>query len=79
MDELRQITSQALALRKSKRLRVRLPLAKLKVVTSRKKALKPFAGILAEELNVKKVKLGKLKDDSAEKYGIVQTLSLIHI
>ncbi len=76
MDELRQITSQALALRKAKRLRVRLPLAKLKVVTTRKKALKPFASILAEELNVKKVKLKKLKDDSAEKYGIVHTLSV---
>ncbi len=76
MDELRQITSQTLALRKARRLRVRLPLAKLKVVTSRKKALKSFAGILAEELNVKKVKLKPLKDDSAEKYGIVQTLSV---
>ena len=76
MDELRQITSQALALRKAKRLRVRLPLAKLKVVTARKSALKPFAAILAEELNVKKVKLKRLKDDSAEKYGIVQTLTV---
>ncbi len=76
MDELRQITSQALALRKSQRLRVRLPLAKLKVITSRKHALKPFASILAEELNVKKVKISALKDDSAEKYGIVQTLSV---
>ena len=76
MDELRQITSQALALRKAERLRVRLPLAKLKVVTARKKALKPFAAILAEELNVKKVKLKRLKDDSAEKYGIVQTLTV---
>ncbi len=76
MDELRQITSQALALRKAERLRVRLPLAKLKVVTARKSALKPFATILAEELNVKKVKLKRLKDDSAEKYGIVQTLTV---
>lgn len=76
MDELRQITSQALALRKANRLRVRLPLAKLTVVTSRKRALKPFAGILAEELNVKKVKLKHLKDDSAEKYGIVQSLTV---
>ncbi len=76
MDELRQITSQTLALRKAQRLRVRLPLAKLKVVTSRKKSLKPFAGILAEELNVKKVKLKTLQDDSAEKHGIVHTLAV---
>ncbi|NLA64490.1 MAG: isoleucine--tRNA ligase, partial [Leucobacter sp.] len=76
MDELRQITSQALALRKAHQLRVRLPLATLKVITSRKQALKPFKHILAEELNVKKVKLKHLKDDSAEKYGVVQTLSV---
>ncbi len=76
MDELRQITSQALALRKAERLRVRLPLAELKVVTSRKHALKPFTGILAEELNVKRVKLKGLKQDSAEKHGIVQTLAV---
>lgn len=76
MDELRQITSQSLALRKANRLRVRLPLAKLTVVTSRKKALEPFEAILREELNVKKVKLKQLKADSAEKHGIVQTLSV---
>lgn len=82
MDELRQITSQALALRKARGLRVRLPLAKLKVVTAHKDALKPFRAILAEELNVKKVKLKRLKDgadgtqSSAEKYGITQTLTV---
>jgi isoleucyl-tRNA synthetase len=76
MDELRQITSQALSLRKARRLRVRLPLSKLTVVTAHKQALKPFAGILAEELNVKKVKLKTLKPGSAEKYGIVHTLSV---
>ncbi|CAG7617992.1 isoleucine--tRNA ligase [Leucobacter soli] len=82
MDELRQITSQALALRKANRLRVRLPLAKLQVVTARKHALEPFTQILREELNVKKVKLKRLKEggsgepSSAEKYGVVQTLAV---
>ncbi len=76
MDEIRQITSQALSLRKSRRLRVRLPLKKLTVVTARKKALKPFAEILREELNVKKVKLKRLKDESAEEHGIVQQLTV---
>ena len=76
MDEIRQITSQALSLRKSRRLRVRLPLKKLTVVTARKKALKPFAEILREELNVKKVKLKRLQDDSAEEHGIVQQLTV---
>lgn len=76
MDEIRQITSQALALRKSHRLRVRLPLQKLKVVTAHKKSLKPFREILREELNVKKVKLKHLREDSAAKYGIVQQLTV---
>jgi len=76
MDEVRQITSQVLALRKSERLRVRLPLAQLKVVTSRTSALAPFVTILAEELNVKHVELEQLEPDSADKYGIVHTLSV---
>lgn len=76
MDELRQITSQSLALRKANGLRVRLPLAKLKVVTAHKQALKPFTHILREELNVKKVKLKHLRDDSAEKYGVIHTLTV---
>ncbi|MCB1273230.1 MAG: isoleucine--tRNA ligase, partial [Leucobacter sp.] len=76
MDEVRQITSHALALRKANRLRVRLPLAKLTVVTGQKHLLKPFAHILREELNVKKVKLKPLKPGSAEKHGIVHTLTV---
>src|SRR5699024_481421 len=55
MDEVRQITSQALALRKSRGLRVRLPLAELTVVTAQPTALEPFADILRDELNVKSV------------------------
>ncbi|WP_449282304.1 isoleucine--tRNA ligase [Leucobacter sp.] len=76
MDEVRQITSQALALRKARRLRVRLPLAELTVVTSRPQALEPFAGILREELNVKSVRLVQQTESSAEEHGVVQTLAV---
>lgn len=76
MDELRQITSQALALRKAHRLRVRLPLAKLTVVTVRQQSLAPFVDILREELNVKTVELEALDESSAETYGIVQSLTV---
>ncbi|MFT4232371.1 MAG: class I tRNA ligase family protein, partial [Leucobacter sp.] len=76
MDELRQITSQALALRKARRLRVRLPLAELTVVTRRPAAIEPFAGILREELNVKAVRLVQQTETSGEEYGIVQTLAV---
>ncbi|MGO1538531.1 MAG: isoleucine--tRNA ligase [Leucobacter sp.] len=76
MDEVRQITSQALALRKARQLRVRLPLAKLTVVSARPTALTPFADILREELNVKTVELVQQTEASASEYGIVQTLSV---
>ncbi|NLB46935.1 MAG: isoleucine--tRNA ligase [Microbacteriaceae bacterium] len=76
MDELRQITSQALALRKANRLRVRLPLARLEVVTAHAEALTPFVHILAEELNVKQVDLTQLEPESAANYGIVHTLTV---
>ncbi|GAB2553155.1 isoleucine--tRNA ligase [Leucobacter ruminantium] len=76
MDELRQITSQALALRKARRLRVRLPLAELTVVTPRPAALEPFADILREELNVKSVRLVQQTETSAAEHGIVHSLTV---
>ena len=76
MDEVRQITSQALALRKSRGLRVRLPLAELTVVAEHPDAIEPFAGILREELNVKSVRLVQQTDTSADEHGIVQTLAV---
>jgi isoleucyl-tRNA synthetase len=41
-----------------------------------KDQLKPFLDILREELNVKTVKLKRLRDDSATKYGIIRTLTV---
>lgn len=76
MDELRQITSHALSLRKARKLRVRLPLAKLTVVTARPQALNPFVDILREELNVKTVVLVQQTESSAAEHGIVHTLSV---
>ena len=76
MDEVRNITSQALSLRKSRRLRVRLPLAALTVVTSRPVALEPFADILREELNVKSIVLVEQTESSAAEHGIVHTLAV---
>ena len=76
MDEVRQITSQVLALRKANKLRVRLPLAELTVVTSRPASLEPFADILRDELNVKHVRLVQETESSAAENGIVQTLAV---
>ncbi|GLZ00866.1 isoleucine--tRNA ligase [Actinoplanes sp. NBRC 103695] len=55
MDGIRDVASAALSLRKAKALRVRLPLAKLTVATSDADALRPFAALLADEVNVKEV------------------------
>jgi isoleucyl-tRNA synthetase len=55
MDGIRDVASAALSLRKAKALRVRLPLARLTVATADVEALRPFADLLADEVNVKEV------------------------
>jgi isoleucyl-tRNA synthetase len=57
MDAIREVASAALSLRKAKALRVRLPLARLTVATPAADALRPFADLLADEVNVKDVRL----------------------
>ena len=76
MDEVRQITSQALALRKQAGLRVRLPLAALTVVTADVAGVEPFVDILRDELNVQRVELEPLTDGAAADYGISRVLSV---
>src|SRR5690606_37066485 len=55
MDRVRQVCSSALSLRKAHKLRVRLPLAKLIVAAEDVDALRPFADIIRDEVNVKSV------------------------
>ncbi|SHF33356.1 isoleucine--tRNA ligase [Streptoalloteichus hindustanus] len=57
MDEVRQVCSSALSLRKANKLRVRLPLARLVVATPDAAALEPFAELVRDEVNVKEVLL----------------------
>lgn len=75
MDGVREIASSALALRKAKNLRVRLPLASLTVVGGGE-GLEPFVGILREELNVKAVDIVDLTEDSLVDFGITRRLSV---
>jgi isoleucyl-tRNA synthetase len=65
MDQVREVCSVSSSLRKAKKLRVRLPLPKLTVAVENPVALEPFAGLIADELNVKAV---ELTDDIAA-YG----------
>jgi len=57
MDLARDVCSAALSLREAKRLRVRLPLASLTVATPNAGMLAPFVGLIAEEVNVREVRL----------------------
>ncbi|SFO97831.1 isoleucyl-tRNA synthetase, partial [Saccharopolyspora antimicrobica] len=57
MDQVRQVCSSASALRKANKLRVRLPLAKLVVATAEADALRPFADLIRDEINVKELEL----------------------
>ncbi|MGB3439180.1 MAG: isoleucine--tRNA ligase [Actinophytocola sp.] len=57
MDRVRQVCSAALALRKSNKLRVRLPLAQLTVAAADAESLAPFADLISDEVNVKRVTL----------------------
>ncbi|MDX8048103.1 isoleucine--tRNA ligase [Lentzea sp. BCCO 10_0798] len=57
MDEVRDVCSTALSLRKANKLRVRLPLARLTVASPVAGSLEDFAGIVRDEVNVKEVSL----------------------
>jgi isoleucyl-tRNA synthetase len=57
MDAVREVCSVALSVRKAKGLRVRLPLPALTVATPRADELRPFADLVADEVNVKSVEL----------------------
>jgi isoleucyl-tRNA synthetase len=76
MDLVRDVASAGLALRKAKGLRVRLPLARLTVVTADPRALGEFGEILRQELNVKEVELVAFDEGSLEAYGITRQLTV---
>ncbi|WP_327701137.1 isoleucine--tRNA ligase [Streptomyces decoyicus] len=57
MDKVREISSTALGQRKSHRLRLRLPLARLVIADRDAAALEPYTGLLRDQLNVKEIQL----------------------
>jgi isoleucyl-tRNA synthetase len=76
MDRVRAIASAGLSLRKAKSRRVRLPLARLTVVSDDGAALGEFRSILVQELNVKSVDFTALEPDSFARFGISQKLTV---
>jgi len=57
MDAVRDVCSAAASVRKAEGLRVRLPLASLTVASADVESLRPFVGLIADEVNVKRVDL----------------------
>jgi isoleucyl-tRNA synthetase len=55
MDAVREVCSAALSVRKTHGLRVRLPLPRLTVASVQADRLRPFADLIADEVNVKSV------------------------
>ncbi|GAB3247946.1 isoleucine--tRNA ligase [Alteromonas gracilis] len=76
MDEVRAVCSAGSALRKSAGLRNRLPLASLTVVVPDSAALAGFEGLVADELNLKGVRLLDLDTPEAASYGVEQRLTV---
>lgn len=76
MDAVRELSSVGNALRKKEKLRVRLPLARLTIVSPLAASLGQFEDILREELNVKRVELVELGENAAAEYGVSHRLSV---
>jgi len=76
MDEVRDVASTGSALRKAHGLRTRLPLASLTLVVDDVSALAGFEPILADELNVKDVRLVLAGSEEAAAYAVEQRLTV---
>ena len=76
MDRAREVASTTLGLRKARGLRVRQPLGALTVVAAEAAELKAFADVVADEVNVKAVRLLDLDDAEAAQLGVTQRLTV---
>ncbi len=76
MDQVRDVCSAGSALRKGAALRNRLPLSSLTVVVAGADRLAGFEHVVAEELNVKDVRLLDADHPDAASYGVSQRLTV---
>jgi isoleucyl-tRNA synthetase len=67
MDRVREVCSAAHSVRKAQGLRARLPLASLTVAAPDADLLAPFADLIADEVNVKDVRLTTAVDEVADR------------
>src|SRR4029453_2808951 len=76
MDKAREVASTPLGVRKAQNLRVRQPLPALTVVVAEPAELKAFTDVVADEVNVKSVRLLGLDDAEATQLGVTQRLTV---
>jgi isoleucyl-tRNA synthetase len=76
MDQVREVCSAGSALRKGAGLRNRLPLAELTIVVGGAGELAGFEPIVADELNVKSVRLLDDQHPDAASYGVSRRLTV---
>ncbi len=76
MDGVREVCSVTSSLRKAAALRNRLPLPRLTVVVTDPALLAGFEAIVADEVNVKDVRLLATGDPQAAAYGVAQRLTV---
>ena len=76
MDTAREVASATLGLRKAANLRVRLPLLQLTVVTAEPAALQGFSAVIADEVNVRDVRLVDLADAGGHAVGVTERLTV---
>src|SRR3954454_14110189 len=75
MDRAREVCSAALGLRKAGSLRVRLPLGSLTVVIDDSASLEPFADLIADEVNVRELRLVRPGDSDVD-FGVSERLTV---
>ncbi|KAJ1684524.1 hypothetical protein LUZ63_020279 [Rhynchospora breviuscula] len=76
MDQVRAVCSATSALRKAEQLRTRLPLSSLTVVVPDPATLEGFEPIVADEVNVRAVRLLAADSEEAASYGVAQRLTV---
>ncbi|HEY6797370.1 MAG TPA: isoleucine--tRNA ligase [Kineosporiaceae bacterium] len=76
MDAAREVASTTLGLRKALRLRVRLPLPALTVVVDDPALLADFLPVVADEVNVKEIRVVGLAEADAGNLGVTRQLTV---
>jgi isoleucyl-tRNA synthetase len=76
MDRVREVCSTGSALRKAENLRVRLPLSALTIVADDAEALRPYAALISDELNVRELVLTDVAAAGSGAFGVRQVLQV---